>query len=79
MEDNAQIVSDTQLQQLVAAEPQPVQSEIVAINDQARSLSLQVAMLVPVLACLLGFINAFRMVRLPDIAPSASREGIDFG
>jgi len=79
MEDNAQIVSDTQLQQLVAAEPPPVQSEIVAINDQARSLSLQVAMLVPVLACLLGFINAFRMVRLPDIEPSAAHEGIDFG
>jgi len=79
MEDNAQIVSDTQLQQLLAAEPQPVQSEIVAINDQPRSLSLQVAMLVPVLACLFGFINAFRMVRLPDIEPSAAHEGIDFG
>jgi len=29
-------------------------------------------MLVPLLACLLGFVNSFRMMRLPDISPSAS-------
>ena len=56
-----------------------MQAEIIAINDQARARSLQVAMLIPVLACLLGFINAFRMVRLPDIEPSSSLEGLDFG
>jgi hypothetical protein len=50
-----------------------------ASNDRARALSLQVAMLVPVLACLLGLANAFRMVRLPDIEPSVSTEGIDVG
>ena len=32
-------------------------------------------MLVPVLACLLGLVNSFRMVRLPDIEPSSSTEG----
>jgi hypothetical protein len=37
---------------------------------------LQVAMLVPVLACLLGFLNAFRMMRLPDFKPSAAAEGL---
>ena len=73
LEENAEIVSDTQLQTLIADEPPAVQAEILAINDQARALSLQVAMLVPVLACLLGFINAFRMVRLPDIEPSSPR------
>ena len=79
MEDDAQVVSDTQLQTLIADEPPDVQAEVLAINDDARALSLQVAMLVPVLACLLGFINAFRMVRLPDIEPSSSIEGLDIG
>jgi len=79
MEEDAQVVSDTQLQALLVDEPPAVQAEIIAINDDARALSLQVAMLVPVLACLLGFVNAFRMVRLPDIEPSSSLEGMDFG
>ena len=78
LEENAEIVSDTQLQTLIADEPPAVQAEIVAINDQARALSLQIAMLVPVLACLLGLVNSFRMVRLPDIEASA-HEGLDFG
>ena len=33
-------------------------------------------MLVPILACLFGFINAFRMMRLPDYEPSAAIEGL---
>ena len=78
LEENAHIVSDTHLQTLVAEEPPAVQAEITAINDQARARSLQVAMLIPVLACLLGFANAFRMVRLPDIEP-ASHQGLDLG
>ena len=79
LQDNAEIVSDTQLAAVVDEQPPAVQEEILAINDQARALSLQVAMLVPVLACLLGLVNAFRMVRLPDIEPSSSMEGLDFG
>ncbi len=79
LETNAEIVRDTQLQVVVAAEPPAVQAEILAINDRARALSLQIAMLVPVLACLLGLVNAFRMVRLPDVEPAASLEGLDFG
>jgi MFS family permease len=77
MEDDAQVVSDDQLQALLVDEPADVQVEILAINDDARALSLQVAMLIPVLACLLGLINAFRMVRLPDIEASSSFEGLD--
>jgi nitrate/nitrite transporter NarK len=77
MEDDAQVVSDDQLQALLVDEPADVQAEILAINDDARALSLQVAMLIPVLACLLGLINAFRMVRLPDIEASSSFEGLD--
>jgi hypothetical protein len=36
--------------------------------------ALQVALLVPILAGLLGLFNAFRTMRLPDIEPSASVE-----
>ena len=79
LEDNAEIVSDTQLQGVLVDEPAAVQAEILAINDQARALSLQVAMLVPALACALGLINGFRMVRLPDIEPASAHEGLDFG
>jgi hypothetical protein len=79
LEEDAQVVSDTQLEALLADAPPAVEAEIIAINDEARALSLQVAMLVPVLACLLGLINAFRMVRLPDVEPSSSLEGLDFG
>jgi EmrB/QacA subfamily drug resistance transporter len=79
LEEDAEVVSDTQLQALLADEPADVQEEILAINDEARALSLQVAMLIPVLACLLGLINSFRMVRLPDIEPVSSAEGLDFG
>ena len=79
LEDNAEIVSDTALSALIAEEPPAVQAEIIAINDEARARSLQVAMLVPVLACLLGLINAFRMVKLPDIEPSSSLEGLSLG
>ena len=37
-------------------------------------LALQVALLVPILAGLLGLLDSFRMVRLPDIEPAASVE-----
>jgi hypothetical protein len=36
-------------------------------------------MLVPILACLLGFVNSFRMMRLPDLKPSADVEGAALG
>jgi hypothetical protein len=35
---------------------------------------LQVALLIPMLAASLGLLNAFRMMRLPDIQPSANIE-----
>jgi hypothetical protein len=36
-----------------------------------------VALLVPVLAGLIGLFNGFRMRRLPDIEPTANLEGLD--
>jgi ABC-type spermidine/putrescine transport system permease subunit II len=52
---------------------------LVRINTDARDLSLQVALLVSIIASLMGLLNAFRMRRLPDIAPSASLEGTTLG
>ena len=74
LEDDAQVVSNTQLDELLADEPEAVQDEILGINTDATDLALQVALLVPILAGLLGLFNSFRMMRLPDIEPSASAE-----
>jgi EmrB/QacA subfamily drug resistance transporter len=74
LEDDAQVVSNTQIDKLAASEPQAVQDEIVRINTDANHIALQVALLVPILAGLAGLLNAFRMVRLPDIEPRADVE-----
>ena len=74
LEDDAQVVSNTQLNELLADEPPAVQEEILSINTDATNLALQVALLVPILAGLLGLFNSFRMMRLPDVEPSASVE-----
>ena len=79
LEDNAEFVSTTQLETLLADQPEEIQQEIIDINTDAGNFALQVAMLVPILACLLGFFNAFRMMRLPDIKPSADIEGLIAG
>jgi len=79
LEDDAQVMSDTQLTELLSEQPDKVQDEILGINDDARDRALQVALLVPVLASLIGLGNSFRMMRLPDITPTAPAEGIDWG
>jgi hypothetical protein len=38
-----------------------------------------VALLIPLLAGLFGMLNAFRMRRLPDPAPSNATEGVALG
>ena len=78
LEDDAEVMSNSQLEPLLAGEPEDVQAEILRINKQARDRSLQVALLVPVLASLLGLLNGFRMRRLPDPEP-ASLEGVALG
>jgi EmrB/QacA subfamily drug resistance transporter len=79
LEDDAQVLSNTQLEELVAKQPPEIQDEIVRINTDARPRALQVALLVPILAGFLGFLNAFRMMRLPDPAPSKAVEGVALG
>jgi len=72
-------MSNTQLIQLLEDEPPQIQAEIVRINTEARPLSLQVALLVPIIAGLLGLLNSFRMSRLPDVKPSSASEGMSLG
>jgi hypothetical protein len=79
LEDDAQVMTNTQLEQLVATQPQDIQDEIIRINTEARPISLQVALLIPILAGLIGLFNSFRMMRLPDPAPSGSTEGMALG
>jgi MFS family permease len=76
LQDNAQLVSETQLEALLAEQPDVISNEIIRINTDAGNLALQVAMLVPIIACALGFANSFRMMRLPDFTPSAATEGV---
>jgi len=79
METDAEVMSNTQLQQQIADEPKEVQDAVLAINTKARNRSLQFALFVPATAGLLGLANSFRMRRLPDIKPAAPIEGVDFG
>jgi hypothetical protein len=74
LEDDAQVVSNTELDKVLADEPPAVSDAILTINTDATNLALQVALLVPLLAGLLGLFDAVRMMRLPDIEPSASVE-----
>jgi hypothetical protein len=78
LEDDAQVMSDAQLNALLEDQPEAIRDEVLGINDEARDLSLQVALLVPVLAALVGLLNGFRMRRLPDIQRAASAEGMDW-
>ncbi len=79
LEDDAQVMSNTQLEELLVGQPQDVQDEIIRINTEARPLALQVALVIPILAALAGLLVAFRMMRQPDPAPSGSAEGMAFG
>jgi EmrB/QacA subfamily drug resistance transporter len=79
LEEDAQVLSNTQLEELLKGQPEAIQDEIIRINTDARPLALQVALLVPILAGLLGLFNSFRMMRLPDVTPSESAEGMAWG
>ena len=76
LENDAEVMSNTQLDQQITGQPPAVEAEILAINNDARNLSLQVALLVPLLAGLLGLANSFRMLRLPDLEPEAPLDGL---
>lgn len=79
LEDDAQVLSNSQLEKQLAQQPKAVQAEVLAINTEARSQSLQVALLIPIIAGLVGIFNSFKMMKLPDIEPSADVEAASLG
>ncbi|HEU0182819.1 MAG TPA: MFS transporter, partial [Agromyces mariniharenae] len=79
LEEDAEIMSNTGLAELLADETPEVQAEVLAINTQARDIALQVALFVPILAGVLGILNGFRMRRLPDPKASGASEGMMLG
>ncbi len=76
LEDDAEVMSNTALEEQLAGQPKATQAEIIRINTDARPIALQVALLIPILAGLLGLLNSFRMMRIPEPAPSSAAEGM---
>jgi MFS family permease len=79
LEDDAEVMSNSQLEELLAGKPKDVREEIVSINSDARPLALQIALGIPLLAALIGLFASFRMMRLPDPTPSAAVEASTLG
>ena len=79
LEDDAQIMSNTQLEELIVDQPPEIEDEIIRINTDARPISLQVALLIPLIASLIGLFNSFRMLRLPEPESTGSVEGVALG
>ena len=76
LEKNAEVMTNTHLDELLVGQPADVEAEIIHINTEARPRALQIALLVPLIAALLGLVNGFRMTRLPDPEPSAAAEAV---
>jgi MFS family permease len=71
LEDDAQIMSNSHLEEQLAGQPPDVSAEIVRINTEARPLALRVALLVPLLAAVLGLFVSLGMRRLPEARAQA--------
>ncbi|HEY9334253.1 MAG TPA: MFS transporter [Kribbella sp.] len=70
LEHDAEVMSNTDLDKLLAGQPPEVRAEIVDINTTARPLALQVALGIPILAGAAGLVNSFRMARLQHSPPT---------
>ena len=78
LEHDAQVMTNTALDALIVNQPPEVEAEIIRINTEARPLALQVALLIPIFASLLGLLTSFRMIRQPDPV-SSGVEGLVLG
>jgi hypothetical protein len=74
LEDDAEVMSNTKLEQQLEGQPPEIQAEVLRINTDARPIALQVALLIPILAGLFGLFIGFRMMRLPDPVASDGAE-----
>jgi MFS family permease len=78
LEHDAEVMTNTELELLIVNQPPEIEAEIIRINTEARPFALQVALLIPIIASLLGLLNSFRMIRAPD-PESRGREGLVVG
>jgi EmrB/QacA subfamily drug resistance transporter len=78
LEEDAEVMSTSQLEEQITGQPEDVEREILRINSEANERALQAALLVPIVASLLGCLNGFRMRRLPDPVAASSIEGLAF-
>jgi EmrB/QacA subfamily drug resistance transporter len=76
LQKNAEVMTNTQLEALLEGKRPAVQDEIIRINTKARPRALQIALLIPLLAALIGLLEGFRMTRLPDPKPSGAAEAL---
>jgi len=72
LEHDGEVMSNTAREQQLQDQPKAVRDEIIDINTDARPRALQVALLVPMIAGILGLLVSFRMARLPDPEPTDS-------
>ena len=76
LDKNAEVMTNTHLETLLVGQPADVKAEILRINTKARPRALQIALLFPLIASLLGLLNGFWMTRLPDPEPSSAAEAV---
>ncbi|MCS5718390.1 MFS transporter [Herbiconiux sp. CPCC 205763] len=76
LEEDAEILSNAALADLLVGQPDDIKAEIIRINTEARPIALQIALLIPILAGGVGLLNGFRMRRLPDPKSSGTGEGV---
>ena len=76
LEDDAEVMTNTKLEGLLEGQPEAIQDEIIRINTDVRPQALQIALLVPLLAAIGGFLNSLRM---PDVEITGSHEEFVLG
>jgi EmrB/QacA subfamily drug resistance transporter len=74
LDDDAEVLSNTKLEEQLAGQPQEIKDEIIRINTDTRPLALQVALGIPILASLFGLLISTRMMRKPDPVASEAAE-----
>lgn len=79
LEHDAEVMTNTDLELLLATQPAAVQAELIRINTEARPFALQVALLIPIVAASLGLLVSFRMKRQPDPVSSGAAQGMVLG
>ena len=74
LEDDAEVMSNTQLERLLAGEPEDVPAEILEASTARRGTApCRSRCSCPILAGMLGVLDALRMRRLPDPVPANIR------